>query len=206
MEDVLDLYHEAYQYEQPMVCFDEKIYQLLDDVRAPLPTRPGQVARQDNEYQRNGTCNLFMIFQPLMGLRHVEVTERRTKTDFAACMKALVDDYFPHADTIRVVLDNLNTHNAASLYDAFPPEEARRLAKKLEFHYTPKHGSWLNMAEIELSALSRQCLDRRIPDMDRLKAEIAAWEITRNQHKTTVDWRFTTADARIKLRRLYPSI
>lgn len=205
MEDVLDLYHEAYQYEQPVVCFDEKSYQLLDDVRDPLPPRPGQPERQDNEYLRNGTSNLFIFFQPLTGLRHVEVTERRTKVDFGACMKALVDEYFPHADVIRVVLDNLNTHNAASLYEAFEPAEARRLARKLEFHHTPNHGSWLNMAEIELSALSRQCLDRRIPDMARLKAEVAAWEKARNQHKTTVDWRFTTADARIKLRRLYPS-
>ena len=205
MEDVLDLYEEAYQYDQPVVCFDEKPYQMLDDSRASLPPAPGQVARQDYEYVRKGTCNLFMFFQPLTGLRHVEVTARRTKVDFAACMKALVDDYFPHAETIRVVLDNLNTHAPASLYEAYPAAEARRILRKLAFHYTPKHGSWLNMAEIELSALARQCLNRRIPNMERLKKEVAAWEATRNQYKTTVKWQFTTADARIKLHRLYPA-
>jgi hypothetical protein len=204
MEDVLDLYAEPYQRAKPVVCFDEKSFQRLDEVRPPIVMKKGHPKRQDYEYKRQGTSNLFMFFQPLAGLRHVEVTERRTKVDFADCMKALVDDFFPWAEQIRVVLDNLNTHTAASLYERFPAEEARRLAKKIEFHYTPKHGSWLNMAEIEIGVLANQCLDRRIPDMETLKVEVAAWENDRNNHKATVKWRFSTAAARIKLARLYP--
>lgn len=206
MEDVLDLYHEAYQYDQPLVCFDEKMCQLLADARPELPPEPGQPRRQDYEYVRKGTCNLFMFFQPAMGLRHVEITERRTKLDFARCMQLLVDEYFPHAEVIRVVLDNLNTHKLASLYEAFPPEEARRLARKIEFHYTPKHGSWLNMAEIEWKVLSDQCLGgRRIGSIEALKPEVEAWETARNRRNAKVNWQFSTEDARTKLRRLYPA-
>ncbi|KCZ73168.1 hypothetical protein ANME2D_00228 [Candidatus Methanoperedens nitroreducens] len=176
MEDVLDLYAQPYDPKQPVVCFDEKPYQLIGDVRHPLPMKPGQAQRYDYEYKRNGTCNIFLFFQPLSGWRHVEVTEQRTKLDFASCMKALTDKYFPEAEAIKVVLDNLNTHNPAALYEAYKPEEARRILRKLDFHYTPKHGSWLNMVEIEISVLSEQCLDRRIPDKATVKREIDAWE------------------------------
>ena len=205
MEDVLDLYAEPSDPSRPRVCFDECPYQLLDQVREPLPPQPGQPAREDCEYEREGTCNLFVFLEPNLGWRHVEVTKRRTKQDFAQAMKALVDVHFPDAPLIRVVLDNLNTHTPASLYEAFPPEEARHILRRLEFHYTPKHGSWLNMAEIELSVLGRQCLDQRLPSMPRVQAVITPWQQARNAHQVQVKWRFTTADAREKLHRLYPS-
>jgi DDE superfamily endonuclease len=205
MEDVLDLYAEPYDPLRPVVCFDELSYQMVSEVRKPLPLRPGQPERFDYEYRREGVANLFVAFQPLRGWRHVEVTERRTAIDFAAQMQALVDVYFPTADVIRVVVDNLNTHTPAALYEAFEPAEARRIAAKLEFHYTPKHGSWLNMVEVELAVLTRQCLDRRLPNPERLRQETGAWEQERNEKQATVHWRFTTAAARVKLRRLYPS-
>jgi len=205
MEDVLTLYHEPYDPLYPMVCFDETSKQLIQETRLPLPAEPGQVQRYDYEYERNGVRNLFLFLEPLAGWRHVQVTQRRTKKDWACCMKQLVDEFYPDALRIRVVLDNLNTHNPAALYEVFEPAEARRLLDKLEFHYTPKHGSWLNMAEIELSVLTRQCLDRRIPDATTLCQEVDAWETERNIKATKVNWRFTTQDARIKLKRLYPS-
>jgi len=205
MEDILDLYHEPYDPRYPLVCFDETSKQLISETRAPLPSAPGQVARYDYEYERNGVRNLFLFFEPLRGWRHIEVTERRTKLDWAYCMKQLVDEFYPHAVRIRVVEDNLNTHNPAALYEVFEPKEAKRLLDRLEFHYTPKHGSWLNMAEIEFSVLSRQCLDQRIADATTLQREEAAWEEDRNAHKTKVNWRCTTQDARIKLKRLYPA-
>ena len=204
MEEVLDMYQEPYDEQQPVVCFDETSKQLIAETRQPLPAQPGQVQRYDTEYQRNGTRNLFMFFEPLVGYRHVEVTAQRTILDFAEAMRLLVDELYPQAQRIRVVLDNLNTHKPASLYAAFPPEQANRLLKRLDFHYTPKHGSWLNMAEIEFSVFSRQCLDRRIPDEFTLKAEIAALQAERNALAATVHWRFTSPDARVKLKRLYP--
>ena len=205
MEDVLDLYSEPLDPARPLVCFDERPCQLLADARPPLPPGPGRPAREDYEYRRLGTCNVFAWLQPLAGRRHVEVTERRTKRDFALQMRALADEHFPEAATIRVVLDNLNTHTPAALYEAFPPAEAHRIARRLEFHYTPKHGSWLNMVELELSVLSRQCLERRLPDLETMRREVALWESRRNEQRATVRWRFTTADARTKLRRLYPT-
>lgn len=205
MEDVLALYHESYDPLYPMVCFDETSKQLIKETRLPLPAEPGQVQRYDYEYERNGVRNLFLFLEPLAGWRNVKVTQRRTKKDWACCMKQLVDEFYPDALRIRVVLDNLNTHNPAALYEMFEPAEARRLLDKLEFHYTPKHGSWLNMAEIEFSVLTRQCLDRRIPDATTLCLEVDAWETERNTKATKVNWRFTTEDARIKLKRLYPS-
>jgi len=206
MEDVLDLYHEPYDPQCPTVCFDETSKQLVAETRRPRPAAPGRIAQYDYEYERNGVRNLFLFFEPLAGWRHIEVTERRTKLDWAHCMKELVDEFYPNAERIRVVMDNLNTHNPAALYEAFKPQEARRLLNKLELHYTPKHGSWLNMAEIEFSALFRQCLDRRIPDAETLASEVTAWETDRNTRQTTANWRFTTDDARIKLSRLYPSL
>jgi hypothetical protein len=205
MEDVLDLYIEPYDPKRPKVNFDETSKQLIRETREPLPAAPGRAARYDYEYERNGTRNLFMCVEPQAGWRHITVTERRTMQDFAHQMQWLVDEEYPEASVIRVVLDNLNTHKPASLYETFAPAEARRLLKKLEFHYTPKHGSWLNMAEIELSILSRQCLDRRIPDDATLRREITAYEDTRNAANATITWRFTTMDAREKLHRLYPS-
>lgn len=205
MEDVLDLYAEPYDPLRPQVNFDETSKQLIKETRSPLPARPGQAPRFDYEYERQGTRNLFLFIEPQTGFRHVQVTERRTMQDFAQQMKWLVDEAYPEAELIRVVLDNLNTHRAASLYEAFAPEEARRLVKKLEFHYTPKHGSWLNLAEIELSVLQRQCLDRRIADEATLSHEIAVWEQARNEKQATIDWRFSVTDAREKLKRLYPS-
>lgn len=205
MEDVLDLYEEPYDASRPKVNFDETSKQLIKETREPLPVEPGQAARYDYEYERNGTRNLFMFTEPQAGWRHIAVTERRTMQDFAHQMQWLVDVRYPEVEVIRVVMDNLNTHKPASLYEAFAPTEARRLLKKLEFHYTPKHGSWLNMAEIELSILSRQCLDRRIPDEATLRREIMAYEDTRNAAKATIAWRFTTTEAREKLHRLYPS-
>jgi hypothetical protein len=205
MEDVLDLYEEEPDPERPKVCFDEQPYQMLSEVREPLPTAPGQPLRYDYQYQREGTCNLFLFFCPDTGWREVKVTAQRTAVDFAHCMKDLVDVHFPEALVIRVILDNLNTHTPAALYEAFAPEEARRILRKLEFHFTPKHGSWLNMAEIELSALTRQCLHRRLPNQERVACESAAWVKDRNAQGTTVQWRFTTTQARDKLQRLYPS-
>jgi hypothetical protein len=205
MEDVLDLYHEPYDPLRPVVCFDESSKQLIAETRTPLPLQPGQGQRYDYEYERHGTCNLFMFFEPLAAWREVKVTDQRTMIDYAHCMKYLVDERYPQAEVIRVVEDNLNTHKPAALYEAFPPQEARRILQRLDFHYTPKHGSWLNMAEIELNVLNGQCLDRRIGDKTTLINEVAAWNIDRNQHATSVNWQFTTQDARIKLARLYPS-
>jgi hypothetical protein len=205
MEDVLDLYAEPYDPQRPKVNFDETSKQLLADKHEPLPARPGQPARYDYTYEREGTRNLFVFCEPQAGWRHIAVTAQRTKVDFAHQMQWLVDERYPQAEVIRVVLDNLNTHKAASLYEAFAPAEARRIAKKLEFHYTPKHGSWLNMAEIELSILARQCLDRRIPDEATLTAEVQAYQARRNVAQATIDWRFSVEDARQKLHRLYPS-
>lgn len=206
MEDVLDIYHLPYDPNYPYVCFDESNKQLIAETRTPLEAAPGQVGRYDYEYKRNGVRNLFLFFSPLASWRHVKVTKQRTHLEWAYCMKDLVDVHFPQATRIRVIQDNLNTHNPAFLYEVFEPAEAKRILDKLEFHYTPKHGSWLNMAEIEFSVLSRQCLDRRIPDEDTLVQEIRSWEEQRNEIKATVDWQFTTNDARIKLKKLYPSI
>jgi len=206
MEAILDLYAEAYDPVRPVIGFDEFPYQLVAEKSLPRPLQPGKPIRYDYEYRRMGTCNLFMFFQLRAGWRHVKVTERRTKQDFALCMRDLVDVYFPEAEVIRVVLDNLNTHTPASLYEAFAPAEARRILRKLEFHYTPRHASWLNIAEIEISVLDRQCLDRRLPEIVRVVAEVSAWEDRRNQQQATVDWQFTSAKARSKLQYLYPSI
>lgn len=204
MEDVLDLYAEPYDPCCPVVCFDELPYQLLSHVYEPQPGQPGQPRREDYEYEREGGCNLFISFQPLQGWRHVEVTAQRTARDFAYQMQALVDVRFPEAERIRVVLDNLNTHTPAALYQTFPPAEARRLTEKLEFHYTPKHGSWLNMVEIELSVLARQCLDQRLPDRAKVEQVVAPWQARRNAAHATVDWRFTVHHARTNLKDLYP--
>jgi DDE superfamily endonuclease len=206
MEDVLDVYTRPEDPACPLVCMDEASKQLVGETRVPLPARPGDTAHYDYEYERHGVANLFLFFAPLAGWRHVQVTERRTKMDWAYAMRDVVDIYFPDAPTICVVLDNLNTHVAGSLYEAFAPAEARRILERLDLHYTPKHGSWLNMAELELSVLSRQCLDRRIPDQQTLAHEVAAWEAPRNSAQTTMEWRFTTAEARIKLKHLYPVI
>ncbi len=205
MEHILDLYQQPYNEKEPVVCFDEASKQLLAETRTPLPMQPGEPQRYDSEYQRRGTANLFMFFEPLANWRHARVTDRRTKIDFAHCMKFLTDEQYPQAEIIHVALDNLNTHNFAALYAAFPAPEAHRIAQRLCFHYTPKHGSWLNMAEIEFSVLSRQTLAQRIPSKDALKQSIQAWEIARNAAGATVDWQFTTQDARIKLKRFYPS-
>jgi hypothetical protein len=206
MEDVLKVYHRPYDPKRPQVCLDEASRQLLEDLRPSLPMEAGQALREDSEYQRNGTVNLFMLFEPLAGWRHVEVTERRTALDFAQVVKQLLTVHYPEAEKVVLVMDNLNTHKASNLYEAFPPEEARALCERLEIHHTPKHGSWLNMAEIELSVLARQCLDRRLPDKAYVTAEVAAWEEARNKAGMTVNWRFTTEDARIKLKKLYPCI
>lgn len=206
MEEVLTVYTQPYDAEKPVVCLDESSKQLIEEVRKPLPAGPGQPERFDSEYSRNGVVNLFLAFEPLAGKRVLEVTEKRTKVDFARFVKTLVDEHYSTAKTIVLVMDNLNTHNKASLYEAFEPHEAKRLADRLEIHYTPKHGSWLNMAEIELSHLSRQCLDRRIESKEILKNETTAWMNERNQRKTTANWQFTVEDARIKLKRLYPLI
>jgi hypothetical protein len=205
MEDTLDLYAEPYDPRYPHVCFDEVPYQLVAETRIPLPMQPGKPEHYDYEYRRNGTCNLFVFFQPLVGWRQVKVTKRRTKLDFAQCMKEMVDVLFPEAEQIRVTLDNLNTHTPAALYEAFEAAEARRLVRKLEFHYTPKHGSWLNMAEIELSVLTGQRLDRYIPDVTILKREVAAWQEERNARQATIDWQFTPAKARDKFSKFYPN-
>jgi DDE superfamily endonuclease len=205
MEDVLELYAEPYNPQFPVVCFDETPYQLIGEVCQPLPMQPGQPLRYDYEYKRNGTCNLFAYFQPLAGWRRMIVTERRTRHDFAYRLKDLAEVYFPQAEVIRHVLDNLNIHNPSALYEVFAPAEARRLVRRFDFHYTPKHGSWLNTAEVELAVLSSQCLDQRIPDLETLRREIAAWETERNTRHAMVNWQFNTTDARIKLSRLYPS-
>jgi len=206
MEDVLEVYRRPYDTKRPVVCLDETSKQLVGETRTPIPAKPGQTAREDYEYKRNGTANLFMLFEPLVGWRHVKVTDRRTKIDFAHVIKELVDELDPDAEKIVLVMDNLNTHKIASLYEAFEPAEARRLADKLEIHFTPKHGSWLNMAEIELATLGKQCLSRRIPTKVKLEAEVSVWQETRNESEATVDWQFKTEDARIKLKKLYPSI
>jgi len=204
MEDVLDVYHRPYDEKRPLVCLDEASKQLIGEVVQPLPAVPGQPERFDYEYVRNGTANLFMISEPLLGWRHVAVTQRRTAKDFAEVVRWLVEEVHPDAEAVVLVLDNLNTHKPASLYEAFEPERARRIIERLEIHYTPKHGSWLNMAESELGVLASQCLNRRIPDKETLTREVAAWETRRNKNQTKADWRFTTAEARIKLKRLYP--
>jgi transposase len=206
MEDVLAVYHRPPDDARPVVCVDEGGKQLIGEARPPLPVRPGSPAREDSEYVRHGTANLFLAFEPLAGWRHVEVTERRANVDFAHFIRRLIDEQYPDAERVVLVLDNLSTHTPAALYQAFEPAEARRLCERLEWHYTPKHGSWLNVAEVELSVLARQCLDRRIPDRDALRREVAAWERDRNAAGVAADWQFTTADARTRLKRLYPVI
>jgi len=206
MEDVLDVYKRPFDPNRPMVCFYERPKQLIGEIRKPIPATSGKMARYDYEYKRNGVANLFMMFEPLGGQRHVKVTNRRTKKDWAECVRQLVDEIYPQVDSIVLVMDNLNTHKKASLYEAFEPAEAKRIADKLEIHYTPKHGSWLNMAEIEMSVLTRQCLAERMDNIKRLENEVTAWAEKRNAKETKVDWRFATDDARIKLKRLYPSI
>ena len=206
MERILTLYQKPYDPAKPLVCFDETNRQHLMDLVASLPTKPGMIKKCESEYERGGISNLFMFFEPLAGRRHVTVTDQRTAVDFAEAMKYLVDELYPNVPCISVVLDNLNTHTKASLYKAFRPEEAKRIADRLELEYTPKHGSWLNMAESEFSVLSRQCLNRRIPDQMTLKQEVKAWVQDRNDHTVVTEWRFTVGDARIKLKRLYPKI
>jgi transposase len=206
MEDVLEVYTRPYDERFPQVCLDEKSKQFVGEVREPLAARPGRAARHDYEYERKGTANLFIVCEPLAGWRHISVTERRTKIDWAHCIKELVDVHYPEAEKIVLVMDNLNTHTPAALYEAFEPKEAWRLSERLEIHYTPKHGSWLNMAEIELSVLARQCLERRIPDKESLAGEVGAWEAERNAAESSIDWRFSTNEARTKLKHLYPEI
>lgn len=206
MEDVLEVYHLPYDPEYPVVCMDESSKQLIGEVREPIPGKPGRVRRIDDEYVRNGVAEIFMEVEPLAGRRHVTVTERRTRKDWAKQIKNMLDERYPHARKVRLVMDNLNTHSVASLYEAFAPQEARRLAERLEIHHTPKHGSWLNMAEIELSVLKGQCLDRRIPEMATMQAHVAAWEVARNNSSRKIVWQFKTSDARIKLRHLYPNL
>jgi hypothetical protein len=205
MEDVLDVYQRPYDPARPLICLDETSRQVLAETRPALPAVPGRAARHDPEYARDGVVNLFLVSEPLRGRRQVRLSARRTRIDFAHCIKDLVDVHYPEAAGIVLVMDQLNTHSPASLYEAFPPAEAKRLADKLEIHYTPAHGSWLNMAEIELSALQRQCLDRRLGNRVTMEREVAAWVAARNTAATSVDWRFTTEDARIKLKRLYPA-
>jgi hypothetical protein len=205
MEDVLEVYHRPHDPNRPLVCMDECSKQLIAEVREPLPARPGAIAKYDSEYERRGTANVFMAVEPLAGRRTVQVTDQRTRVDWALFIRFLLLSVYPHAAALVLVMDNLNTHGIASLYEAFDPATARALAARLEIHYTPKHGSWLNMAETELSVLARQCLDRRLDSKEALTHEVAAWEKERNRACTTIDWRFTTADARVKLKRLYPS-
>jgi transposase len=206
MEEVLEVYHRPYDPKRPQLCLDEASKQLLGETREPLPLLPGLPRRQDYEYERNGTSNLFMLFDPLAGRRRVKVTARRAKVDLAEMLREIVDVDYPEAEIVVLVMDNLNTHTIGALYEAFEPAEALRIARRLEIHYTPKHGSWLNMAEIELSVLARQCLRQRIPDVATLAAEVAAWERRRNEAGARTEWRFTTEDARIKLKHLYPSL
>lgn len=206
MENVLDVYTRPHDPNRPLVCLDETSKQLTRETRTPIPMKPGREARHDYEYERAGVASLFMVFAPLEGWRHVEIRDRRTAIDYAHILRDLADLHFPNAEKIDLVQDNLNTHKPASLYEAFPPAEARRIAQRFEWHYTPKHGSWLNIAECELSVLARQCLGRRIPDKDTLKAEVDAWATNRNSQNAKTNWRFTTEDARTKLIRLYPQI
>jgi len=204
MEDVLEVYERPHDPNYPLVCVDESSKQLISETRTPIPMKPGQPARYDYEYERNGTANLFMMFAPLEGWRHVKVTDRHTAVDYAHVLKDLSDVHLPNAKKIVLVQDNLNTHKPASLYEAFPAEEARRLVERFEWHYTPKHGSWLDLAESELGVLSSQCLDRRMSDKEFLTEEVAAWEVDRNKKHTKANWQFTTEDARVKLKQLYP--
>jgi len=206
MEDVLEVYTRPHNPARPLVCLDETSKQLVAETRTPIPMQPGRPARYDYEYERHGTASLFMLFAPLEGWRHVKATERRTAVDYAHVLQELSDVHFAKAEKIVLVQDNLNTHTPASLYEAFPPEEARRLVERFEWHFTPKHGSWLNMAEPELAILSGQCLDRRIPDRTALQSEVTAWLSKRNTYHTKANWRFTTEDARIKLKSLYPAL
>lgn len=211
MEDVLDLYAQRVEPERPLVCFDEKLCVLFSDVHSSIPAtpkteeKPGKVEKYDYEYEREGSCNLFAFFAPYQGWRHIKVTERRTKVDFAHCMKELVDVHFADAEVIKLVMDNLNTHTIGALYEVFEPSEAWRIAKKLEIHHTPKHGSWLNMVECELSVVARQCLARRIPNIETLEKEVSTWVYNRNQNRVCVNWRFRKEDARIRLSRIYPT-
>lgn len=205
MEEVLDLYEEPYDPLFPVVCFDERPCQLIGDVIEPLPPKPGEIAKYDSHYRRGGTCHVLMSFEPLAGWRESRVTKRRRKQEFAEEMRHLAEEIYPHAEKIRVVLDNLSTHTAAAFYESFPAERARHLARRIEFCYTPVHGSWLNMVEVELSVLVRQCLKRRLPDIETLSREVEAWEAERNRTGASVDWRFKTEDARIKLKSLYPA-
>lgn len=202
----MDVYHRPYNPRRPQVCMDESCKQLIGEVHMPIPVAPGHPALHDDEYVRNGVVEIFLEVEPLGGKRHVEITEHRQKVDWAKFIKGMIDDRYPEAEKIVLVMDNLNTHSISSLYEAFPPHEAKRLADRLEIHYTPKHGSWLNIAEIELSVLKGQCLDRRIPTMEMMQKEVCAWESDRNNRQSKIDWHFTTADARIKLRRLYPKL
>lgn len=206
MEDVLTVYQLPYDPRFPVVCMDESSKQLVGEVQAPIPVAPGHGQILDHEYVRHGVAEIFVEVEPLAGRRHVAVTERRTRQDWACCIKGMLEDRYPDAIKVRLVMDNLNTHSVASLYETFPPPEARRLADRLEIHYTPKHGTWLNIAEIELSALNSQCLNRRLPSLDVMRSEVAAWQTDRNNHGAPVNWRFTTEDARIKLTRLYPKL
>lgn len=206
MEDVLDVYHLPYDPRVPLICMDESNKQLIGEVQTPIPAAPGRPLLVDHEYVRNGVAEIFLEVEPLAGRRHVAVTEQRTRKDWAWFIKGMLDERYPQAEKVRLVMDNLNTHSLASLYEAFEPEEARRLARRLEIHHTPKHGSWLNVAEIELSALKTQCLDRRIPDIGKLRLEVAAWERDRNNVSASIDWQFSTPNARIKLKRLYPKL
>jgi len=206
MEDILEVYQRPHDPHRPLVCLDETSKQLIAETRVPIAAKPGRPGRHDYEYRRNGTANLFMMFAPLEGWRHVKVTDRHTALDYAQVLKELSDTHFPGSAKIVLVQDNLNTHKPASLYEAFPPAEARRLVERFEWHYTPKHGSWLDMAESELGVLSSQCLDRRIPDQQVLKEEVEAWEADRNSKHAKADWQFTAADARVKLKRLYPAL
>jgi hypothetical protein len=204
MEDVLEVYQRPYDEQRPVVCVDEATKQLVADVTPPLPMEPGRPARQDYEYERRGTANLFMVCEPLAGRRRVKITDRRTKADFASLLRDVADEQYPTAEKIVLVMDNLNTHKLSALYTVFSPDEARRLSERFEVHHTPKHASWLNMAECELSVLGRQCLNQRIDSRARLESEVGAWQNPRNQQPVRVDWQFTTDDARIKLKRLYP--
>ena len=206
MEDILSVYKREFNPDEPLICMDEKSKQLTAETRRPIPAAPGRPARYDYEYERNGVSNLFMFFEPLAGKRHISVTERRTKADWAMQIKELLDVQYPAAKKVTLVMDNLNTHSGASPYEVFDPAEARRLLDRVQIHYTPKHGSWLNMAEIELGVLSRQCLDRRIPDKETLRTEVIAWQQRRNTAEAKVDWRFTNSKARIKLKHLYPTL
>ena len=206
MEETLDIYKRPYDQKYPVVCLDESSKQLIKEIREPLPARPGHMTKYDTEYERNGTVSIFMSFEPLQGMRHTKITERRTKVDWALYIKDLVDNQYAGAEKIIFVMDNLNIHHKSSLYEAFEPDEAKRIADRFEIHYTPKHGSWLNMAEIELSHLNRQCLDRRIGEKSEMIDEVESWTKTRNNKKIIANWQFTTKDARIKLSRLYPKI